>query len=39
MVVSKDLPISQMQHFTASAHYTLGYTQPNTDQLGFTGKM
>ena len=35
---AKDLPISQMQHYTASAHYTLGYTRPNNEDLGFEGR-
>jgi hypothetical protein len=29
------LPLSQIQHFTATEHYTLGYTRPNNEDLGF----
>jgi hypothetical protein len=29
------LPLSQMQHFTATQNYTLGYTRPNNEDLGF----
>lgn len=29
------LPQSQMQHFTATQSYTLGYTRPNNEDLGF----
>ena len=38
MSQGKKPPLSEMQHFTAAAHYTLGYTQPNNDELGFSGR-
>lgn len=38
MPQDKKAPRSELQHFTAAANYKLGYTQPNTEELGFTGR-